>query len=167
MARTIGHYPELSALSRSIDVSWIAQVLASTGRASVRKRKLPAEQVIWLVIALALYRHQSIPEVVAHLDLTLPDEVNPDIAKSALTQARQRLGRAPLAQLFALSASCWDERHQSGKAWRGLARYAVDGSTLRTSDSVGNRTHFGGQAHSKGLVSSYPQVRLLILTALA
>jgi hypothetical protein len=167
MARTIGHYPELSALSRSIDVSWIAQVLASTGRASVRKRKLPAEQVIWLVIALALYRHQSIAEVAAHLDLSLPDEINPDIAKSALTQARQRLGRAPLAQLFAMSASCWDERHQSGKAWRGLARYAVDGSTLRTSDSVENRSHFGGQAHSEGLVSSYPQVRLLILTALA
>jgi Insertion element 4 transposase N-terminal/Transposase DDE domain len=167
MARTIGHYPELSALSRSIDVSWIAQVLASTGRASVRQRKLPAEQVIWLVIALALYRHQSIAEVAAHLDLSLPDEINPDIAKSALTQARQRLGRAPLAQLFAMSASCWDERHQSGKAWRGLARYAVDGSTLRTSDSVENRSHFGGQAHSEGLVSSYPQVRLLILTALA
>jgi hypothetical protein len=87
--------------------------------------------------------------------------------ESALTQARQRLGRAPLAQLFAMSASCWDERHQSGKAWRGLARYAVDGSTLRTSDSVENRSHFGGQAHSEGLVSSYPQVRLLILTALA
>jgi hypothetical protein len=38
------------------------------------------------VLALALYRHQSILEVAAHLDLTLPDEVNPDIAKSALTQ---------------------------------------------------------------------------------
>jgi len=94
------------------------------------------------VIALALYRHQSIPEVVAHLDLTLPDEVNPDIAKSALTQARQRLGRAPLAQLFAMSTSCWDERHQAGKTWRGLARYSVDGSTLRTSDSAENRAHF-------------------------
>lgn len=66
-----------------------------------------------------------------------------------------------------MSASCWDERHQAGKAWRGLARYAVDGSRLRTSDSVENRSHFGGQAHCEGLVSSYPQVRLLILTALA
>jgi hypothetical protein len=64
------------------------RALAVTGKASIRKRKLPAEQVVWLVIALALYRHQSIPEVVAHLDLVLPDEVNPDIAKSALTQAR-------------------------------------------------------------------------------
>jgi len=123
--------------------------------------------VVWLVIALALYRHQSIPEVVAHLDLVLPDEVNPDIAKSALTQARQRLGQAPLAQLFAMSSACWDERHQSGRSWRGLARYAVDGSTLRTSDSEENRAHFGAQAYASGVVASYPQLRLLTLTALA
>ena len=77
---------------------------------------------MWLVIALALYRHQSIPEVVAQLDLALPEAINPDIAKSALTQARQRLGRAPLAQLFGMSAACWDERHQAGRSWRGLAR---------------------------------------------
>ena len=36
------------------------------------------------MIALALYRHQSIAEVAAHLDLSLPDEINPDIAKSAV-----------------------------------------------------------------------------------
>jgi hypothetical protein len=157
----------LSALSRAVDPEWIARALASTGKASIRRRKRPAEQVIWRVIGLALYRHQSIPEVVAHLDLMLPDEVNPDIAKSALTQARQRLGQEPLAQLFAMSASSWDERHQSGQAWRGLARYAVDGSTLRMSDSVENRAHFGAQLYPNDRVASYPQLRLLTLTALA
>ncbi|MER9339086.1 IS4 family transposase [Mesorhizobium sp. M0293] len=167
MSRSIGHSVDLSAVSRAIDPAWIARALAVTGKASIRKRKLPAEQVIWLVIALALFRHQSIPEVVAHLDLVLPDEVNPDIAKSALTQARQRLGRAPLAQLFAMSSACWDERHQVGRSWRGLARYAMDGSTLRTSDSAENREHFGAQAYPDGVVASYPQVRLLTLTALA
>ena len=160
MPLKIGRDPGLSALSGAIDREWIAQALARTGKASIRKRKLPAEQVIWLVIALALYRHQSILEVVADLELSLPDEINPDIAKSALTQARQRLGRAPLAPLFAMSASCWDERHQAGKAWRGLARYAGDASTLRTSDSVENRAHFGGQAHCEGRVSSYPHLKL-------
>lgn len=167
MSLKIGRDPELSALSQAVDPEWIAQALALTGKASIRKRKLPAEQVIWLVIALALYRHQSIPEVVAHLDLSLPDEINPDIAKSALTQARQRLGREPLAQLFGMSAACWDERHQVKGGWRGLARYAVDGSTLRTSDSAQNRDHFGAQAYSGGVVASYPQVRLLTLTSLA
>lgn len=167
MSRTLGHSADLSALSRSLDPDWIARAVCSTGKASIRRRKLPAEQVVWLVIALALYRHQSIPEVVAHLDLVLPDEINPEIAKSALTQARQRLGQAPLAQLFAMSSACWDERHQGGRAWRGLSRYAVDGSTLRTSDSEQNRAHFGAQAYASGAVASYPQLRLLTLTALA
>jgi hypothetical protein len=72
-----------------------------------------------------------------------------------------------LAQLFAMSSACWDERHQSGRSWRGLGRYAVDGSTLRTSDREENRAHFGAQAYASGVVASYPQLRLLTLTALA
>ena len=157
----------LAVLSQAIDPDWIAHALAVTGKASIRRRKLPAEQVIWLVIALALYRGQSIPEVTAHLDLILPDEINPDIAKSTLTQSRQRLGDEPLAQLFGLSAVAWDNRHQRGQSWRGLARYAVDGSTLRTPDSLVNRDHFGAQAYASGVVASYPQVRMVTLTALA
>lgn len=167
MFSKLGRHPAFSALSGAIEPEWISRALASTGKASIRRRKLPAEQVVWLVIALALYRHQSIPEVVAHLDLTLPDELNPEIAKSALTQARQRLGSDPLAQLFAMSAACWDDRHQPDRGWRGLARYAVDGSTLRTSDTALNRAYFGAQAYADGAVASYPQVRLLTLTALA
>lgn len=167
MAGKAYKHPDFSALSQQIDPLWIAHALAVTGKASVRRRKLPAEQVVWLLIALALYRHQSIPEVVAQLDLVLPDEVNPDIAKSALTQARQRLGEEPLAQLFTLSAVAWDEQHQRGHSWRGLARYAIDGSTLRTSDTTENRQHFGAQAYASGVEASYPQLRLLTLTALA
>ncbi len=159
--------PSFEALSQQIDPQWIAQALVATGKASVRKRKLPAEQVVWLVIALAMYRHQSIAQVVADLDLVLPDEVNPEIAKSALTQARQRLGEEPLAQLFGLCADVWDTRHQRGRSWRGLARYAIDGSTLRTPDTQDNREHFGAQVYASGAVSSYPQLRLLTLTSLS
>ncbi|MFL6715606.1 MAG: transposase domain-containing protein [Burkholderiaceae bacterium] len=37
----------------------MGQAVAYTGKASSRKRRLPTEQVARLVIALALYRHQS------------------------------------------------------------------------------------------------------------
>lgn len=160
-------FPDFGSLSRNLEPQWIAQSLAATGTASVRKRKLPASQVIWLVIALAMYRHQSMAQVVADLDLVLPDEVNPDIAKSALTQARQRLGQEPLSLLFGMSAAAWDQRHCQGRSWRGLARYAVDGSTLRTADTPGNREHFGAQEYASGVAASYPQLRLLTLTSLS
>ncbi len=42
-------------LSEHLPMAWIEQALTATGTASVRRRRLPAEQVVWLVIALALY----------------------------------------------------------------------------------------------------------------
>ena len=48
-------------------MAWIEEALASTGTASIRKRRLPAEQVVWLVIALALFRRISMSEVLETL----------------------------------------------------------------------------------------------------
>jgi hypothetical protein len=53
----------LDRLAAHLPLSWIEEALAATGTASIWRRRLPAEQVVWLVIALALYRHQSMPEV--------------------------------------------------------------------------------------------------------
>src|SRR6266436_2317229 len=58
--------------SAAIDPAWMAEVLAATGTASVRRRKLPAEHVVWLVIGMGLFHDRSIPEVVHHLDLVVP-----------------------------------------------------------------------------------------------
>ena len=170
MSRHLVRSPEdfdPSMLAAALEPNWLILALTATGTASVRRRKMPAERVVWLVIAMALFRRQSMPEVVAHLNLILPDEVNPNVSASALTQARERLGEEPLAQLFGLCATAWDERHQRGQSWRGLSRYAVDGTTLRTTDSPENRAHFGAQSYASGVVSSYPQVRAVTLTALA
>ena len=52
--------------AETLDSEWIAQALQATGTASVRRRKLPAEYVVWLVIGMALLRDRSIQEVVRH-----------------------------------------------------------------------------------------------------
>ena len=41
--------------SAAIDPAWIAHALAATGTASVRRRKLPAEHVVWLVIVMGCF----------------------------------------------------------------------------------------------------------------
>lgn len=93
-----------------IDPAWIEEALAATGTASVRKRRLPADQVVWLVIGMALMRNQSIDRVVALLDLALPSEKGDTAAKSGITQARQRLGEEPMAYSFVTTADrCTDE----------------------------------------------------------
>ena len=47
---------------RDIDQQWIDDALRETGTASVRKRKIPATLVIWLVIGMALFRDRAIQE---------------------------------------------------------------------------------------------------------
>jgi hypothetical protein len=65
----------LSRLAEHLPYEWIERAVQATGTASIRRRRLPAEQVVWLVIALAMYRHWSISEVLDNLDLAPPNEV--------------------------------------------------------------------------------------------
>ena len=81
--------PNWERLGLHLPYEWIEQAISYTGKASIRQRRLPAEQVVWLVVALALYRHQSISEVLDNLDLALPDSQAPFVSKSAVAQARQ------------------------------------------------------------------------------
>ena len=61
-----------TAFRRHLDPVWIEEALATTGTATLRKRRLPAEQVVWLVIGMALLRDRPIAEVVRQLDLAMP-----------------------------------------------------------------------------------------------
>jgi hypothetical protein len=157
--------PDWNRLGQHLPYEWIEQAVAYTGKASIRQRRLPAEQVVWLVVALALYRHQSISEVVDDLDLALPDLQAPFISKSAVAQARQRLGPEPLKALFELSARAWTEQDSKQYLFKGLSLFAMDGTTLKTTDTAEHREHFGAQVYPSNRVSSYPQVRGVTLTA--
>jgi hypothetical protein len=158
--------PDWGRLGEHLPCEWIGQALVQTGKASIRHRRLPAEQVVWLVIALALYRHQSISEVVDDLDLALPDVAASFVSKSAVAQARERLGPAPLEWLFHASAQAWSAQDKEAYLFHGLRLLAMDGTTLRTADSVANRTHFGAQGYAGGTVASYPQVRGVTVTSI-
>jgi hypothetical protein len=46
--------------SQLIPADWIEQALQATGAASLRRRRLPAERLIWLVIGLALFRNAPV-----------------------------------------------------------------------------------------------------------
>src|SRR3954470_22066594 len=74
-----------------IDPVWIEEALEATGTATVRRRRLPADQVVWLVLGMGLLRDDAIERVVDSLDLALPGRGGL-VAKSAIAQARQRLG---------------------------------------------------------------------------
>ena len=106
MARTVAALPEgsritdyisLGVIAKTFPVSKIHEILAATGKSSVRERDLPAHVVIYYVIALALYMHSSYREVLRCLLegvhwLLAPSETVKVAGKSGISQARARLG---------------------------------------------------------------------------
>lgn len=156
-------------LKASINPDWIDAALEATGTATVRRRKLPAEQVVWLVLGMALYRHRPIDELVERLDLVLAGVGGEAarIVKSGVAKARARLGPEPLRWLFERCSMKWAMESARRRAWRGLAVFGVDGTTVRVPDSEENRSHFGGQyAGTKRGHSGYPLARVVTLMAL-
>ena len=157
--------------ARVLDAQWIDDALEETGTASVRRRKIPAQMVVWLVIGMALFRDRSIQEVVSHLGLVLPSEKNKrptagkTVAPSAIPQGRYRVGDAPIKVIFERTAEEWANAAAAEDRWRGLALYGVDGTTFRIPDTDENREAFGLPPSSRGQ-AGYPQARLVALMAL-
>jgi hypothetical protein len=155
-------------LVRHLDPLWIEEALANTGTATVRRRRLPMERVVWLILGMAVLRDMPIPEVARQLELALPDgDGSLTVAPSALAKARARLGPDPMEWLFARTGSAWASEMADKDRWRGLALYGVDGSTLRVPDSDENRQFFGSQDAGGGRgISGYPLLRMVVLMAL-
>jgi hypothetical protein len=153
--------------SETLDPEWVHKALTATGTATIRRRKLPAEYVVWLVIGMGLLRDRSIREVVRHLDLVLPSgSRRTTVSGSAIVRARDRLGPAPLAALFAQTAAVWGPAAADAERWRGLAVYGVDGTTLRVPDTPANDAAFGRVPTRLASTGGYPLVRLVALMVL-
>ena len=97
----------IGVLTRTYPPALVDQVLAECGRVERRHRLLPARLVVYYVLALALFAGVAYEEVLRCLVEALrgaPWWPNPREpwrvwrvpAKSALVQARARLGAAPL-----------------------------------------------------------------------
>jgi len=89
----------------------------------IRKRCLPAQQVVWLVLGMALYRGWNISRVVSHLHLALPGGSGRGVVPSAPVQACARLGDAPMRWLFERCGRTWAHQSADRHRYRGLALY--------------------------------------------
>jgi hypothetical protein len=164
--QTFAEPESLNVFQKSLPLEWIETVLKTTDKASVRRRKLPAELVVWLIVGMGLYRDRSINDVVSKLDLSLTGELGETVAPSAVPQARLRLGQEPLEALFNLTAEHWIKQEDTEDAWHGLQLFAVDGTCFRTPDSPELAEHFGYIKHRKDRHTEYPMLRLCALMSL-
>lgn len=154
-------------LKSHVDVEWVRTALTNGGSGKLRNRKLSAEDIVWLVIGISLYRDQPMVDVAHRLDLVLPDKKGRPgtVSKGAIPQARERVGVDPLRELFRTTSDHWALESAERTRWRGLMVLGADGSTLRVPDSPENRSEFRLPPASRS-TSGYPQVRVAVLMVL-
>lgn len=128
------------------------------GVATLRKRRLPLETVLWSIIGMALYRQKSVWDIATQMDIMLPDK-KPLVAPSALVQARQRLGVDAVKEVFKAVAQ-HGYKTNSFEQWAGLNLFAVDGVVWRTADTLENHQVFETQSNQHR-ENTYPQIRMV------
>ena len=143
----------------------IDEVLLETGRASQRNRLLPAPAVVYYVMALALWREAPLEEVLRVVCEGLQwlgggaaEAVQ--ASKSAISQARSRLGAEVMQRLAERVLRPLAAPGAPGAWYRGRRVMALDGSCMDVADENANAEFFGYPTATRGQ-SAFPQARLL------
>jgi hypothetical protein len=163
----IAEHLSIGLLARTYPRERIREILLRMGLQSKRVRDLPAEALVYYVIALGLFMSVSTGEVLRSLVEGLQwlggASTRLKVAgKAAISQARKRLGSAPLWELWKASARPIAPEGQSGAFYRGLRLVSIDGSTLDVADTEANLARFGRQESSRGQ-PAFPQLRFVAL----
>ena len=154
--------PHLLANARNrIDPSWIEEALAKSGMMPVRRRKLPADVVVWLILGASLIAGMAFDHVVRYLGLTAPTrrasaQLPPN--SGAVADARARLGDAVMRELFGIVSGHWRNLEDfTHLRFHGLIVLAADGFALRTPDTASNVAEFGKPSSRRG-AAAFPVV---------
>lgn len=131
---------DIDAFTKHVPLKWVEEAVEQTGKASVRKRRFPAEQAVWLVLGIGLLRNRSIPEVCDKLELAFPDAKGelPPLATSSIIKGKEKLGAEPMKYLFKLTAAQWDKSQDFDEVC-GLKLLSVDGTHFKTQDTPSNQ----------------------------
>ena len=151
----------LGELTQQVPFEMVDAVLEQTCRIQRRIRVLPARVAVYLLLAGCLFAELGYTQVwhrvaagLGGLPVTVP-------TASAMTQARRRLGPAPLRELFLLLRG----PSPGGARWRGLLVCAIDGTIMTVADSEANLAVYSKQRGGANGGSGYPMLRLLVLVS--
>jgi hypothetical protein len=163
---SIAEHLSVGLLARSYPIEKIRSILERSGLQSQRVRDLPAEALVYYVIALGLFMAVSTGEVLRSLVEGLQWLGGGDglkvAGKAAISQARSRIGAIPLRMLWEETSQLMGQPEQPGCFYRGLRLMAMDGSVLDVPDTAQNLAHFGRQKASRGK-AAFPQLHFVSL----
>jgi Insertion element 4 transposase N-terminal/Transposase DDE domain len=154
----------LGVLTGFIHHDLVDGILAETGRAEKRSRKLPARVVVYFTLAMCLFFDDDYEEVMERLVAGLRVfgwwrgwEIP---TAGGITHARKRLGEEPLRLLFERAAAPIAHPGLAGAFLSGRRLMAVDGFSLDVPDTPANREEFG-KLQDGPKASAYPKVQVL------
>ena len=159
-------------LTRVFPPDVVDEVIAGCDRTEQRHRSLPARVMAYFAVGMALHSDGSYEDVLGLLSDGLAwaeaDAEPPKLpSKSAIFQARDRLGAEPVKALFDRVAQPLATAQTPGAFLAGRRLVAIDGTTLDVADSDVNAEHFGRPGVNKGERSAFPQARVVALAECA
>ena len=155
---------EVQSLADLLPPELIQQAFSLTDTVTLRKRKLPLESMVWLVIGMAIFNNKPLSHIVNLMDIA--DRSGRSFtAPSSVIARRKKLGEDPVRVLFDLTQQYW-HRESRHPLWHGLTLNAVDGVVWRTPDTPENAAAFAKAENQHG-EKGYPQVRMVCLMELS
>jgi len=166
--RRLSDLVSVGLLTRVFPAGVVDEVIAASGRTEQRHRSLPARTMAYFAVGMALHSEGSYEDVLALLTDGL-SWAEPGVgpvrlpSKSAIFQARDRLGFEPVKALFERVAQPLATAATPGSFLAGRRMVAIDGTTLDVADTVVNDEFFGRPGVTKGERSAFPQARVVAL----
>lgn len=157
----------LEALERVLPPDLIQAAATAATVPTERRRKLPNDVTLLVCIAMSLFTQHALA-VVLHkmvhgLRLFWPDPDIPLATKSAISQARYRLGACPVVALFHRMCRPLATEQTPGAFLCGLRLMALDGTVEDVPDTPANARAFGRHHGDRG-ASAFPQVQGVYLS---
>ena len=161
-----------AVISRFIPCDKINSVLDSANKNTKRTRLLPSHIMIYYIIALGFYFESSSREVLRFLlgsfrDLLPKESLISTACKSAISQARTRIGKEPLITLYNEVVRPIAVQNTAGAYYKNKLLVAMDGSSISVADTEENTLYFGKPKYgsSIGLTgeAAFPVMRFLSL----
>src|SRR3954454_8803846 len=162
----VSDHISLGVIARTFPPGEVRRVPARTRPGGERGRGLPAHVMVYYAIALALYAGSGTREVLRCLLEGLRwlwgAEAVRVAGKSGISQARTRLGEAPLRRLNDRLMPPVATPATKGAWYREWRLVSLDGSCLDVADTAENEAAFGRPGAGRG-GSAFPQVRFVAL----
>jgi Insertion element 4 transposase N-terminal/Transposase DDE domain len=164
--RRLSDLVSVGVLTRTFPPMLVDEVVAECGRTELRNRSLPARVMAYFAIGMALHSEGSYEDIIGLLTDGLAwsspaEELVKLPSKSAIFQARERLGFEPVEALFRRVARPLASDATPGSWLGGRRLVAIDGTCVDVADTADNDEFFGRPGVAKGEQAAFPQARLV------